>query len=147
MTDIIGERRDAEADAFGGIGLALTVERLMQAELVEQDHGQQVGAGASARDRMEWRRRLGDGSAITADELLADGLQHDPLPRHDFETVGPGLADLFEPGAAAARAVLWRGHDNTVTRQILLQGASDALAAGEGCAGGAPGARLGHGHL
>ena len=147
MTDIIGERRDAEADAFGGIGLALTVERLMQAELVEQDHGQQVGAGASARDRMEGRRRLGDGSAITADELLADGLQHDPLPRHDFEAVGLGLADLLELSAAAARAVLWCGHDNTVTRQMLWQGAADGLAAGEGCDGDATGLRPGHGHL
>ena len=119
----------------------------MQAKLVEQDHGQQVGAGASARDRMEGRRRLGDGPAITADELLADGLQHDPLPWHNFETVGLGLADLLELSAAAARAVLWCGHDNTVTRQMLWQGAADGLAAGEGCDGNATGLRLGHDHL
>jgi hypothetical protein len=55
---------------------------------------------------MERRRRLGDGPAITADKLLADGLQHDPLPWHNFKTVGLGLADLLELSAAAARAVL-----------------------------------------
>ena len=100
---------------------------------------------------MEGRRRLGDGPAITADELLADGLwhdpQHDPLPRHDFEAVGPGLADLLELGAGAARAVLWCGHDNTVARQMLRQGTADGLAAGEGYDGDATGLRLGHGHL
>ena len=96
---------------------------------------------------MKGRWRLGDGSAITADELLADGLQHDPqhdpLPRHNFEAVGPGLADLLELSAAAARAVLWCGHDNTVTRQMLRQGTADGLAAGEGYDGDATGLRLG----
>ena len=96
---------------------------------------------------MEGRRRLGDGPAISADELLADGLQRDPLPWHNFETVGPGLADLLELSAAAARAVLWWGDDNTVTRQMLWQGAADGLAAGEGCDGNATGLRLGHDHL
>jgi hypothetical protein len=44
VADIVGERRHADAHAFGGIGFALAVERLMQPELVEQDHRQQVGA-------------------------------------------------------------------------------------------------------
>jgi hypothetical protein len=39
-TDLIGKRRQAEVDTFTGV--TLPVQRLMLAELLEQDHGQQV---------------------------------------------------------------------------------------------------------
>jgi stage V sporulation protein SpoVS len=35
--DLIRQRRDAEVDAFAGEAVALPVQRLMLAELVEQD--------------------------------------------------------------------------------------------------------------
>ena len=69
---LVGQRREAELDAFAGIALALAVQRLMLAELLEQDHGQQARAGPAARGGMERRRRLGDLLAVAAGELLAD---------------------------------------------------------------------------
>ena len=38
--DLIGQRRDAEIDALSGIALALAIQRLVLAELLEQDHRQ-----------------------------------------------------------------------------------------------------------
>jgi hypothetical protein len=58
--DLIGERRQAEVDALAGIALALPVERLMLAELLEQDHRQQARTGKAAGHDMERRRRLRD---------------------------------------------------------------------------------------
>ena len=72
--DMIGHGRDVELDAFPGIALALAVERLMHAVLLEQDHRQQAGADPAARDDVEGCRRLGDRLAIAAGELLAHGL-------------------------------------------------------------------------
>ena len=58
--DLVGQRRQAKIDALSGVALALAVERLMLAELLEQDHRQQVRAGEAARRDMERRRRLRD---------------------------------------------------------------------------------------
>ena len=69
--DLVGQRRQAQLDAFVGIALALAVERLMLAVLLEQDHRQQARAGPAARERMERRRRLADLLAVAAGELLA----------------------------------------------------------------------------
>ena len=49
--DLIGQRRQAQGHAFAGVALGLAVERLMLAELLEQDHRQQAGAGPASRDR------------------------------------------------------------------------------------------------
>jgi len=38
-TDLIGQRRQAQLDAFAGIALTLPVQRLVLAELLEQHHG------------------------------------------------------------------------------------------------------------
>ena len=56
--DLVGERREAEIDAFAGIALGLAVERLMLPVLLEQDHGQQARPGKAARQHVERRRRL-----------------------------------------------------------------------------------------
>ena len=42
--DLVGQRGQAEQHALAGIALGLAVERLMLAELLEQDHRQQAGA-------------------------------------------------------------------------------------------------------
>lgn len=51
--DLIGKRRQAEIDPLSGMALALTVQRLMLGELLEQDHRQQVGSGKAAWRHME----------------------------------------------------------------------------------------------
>jgi hypothetical protein len=39
-TDLVGQRRHAQIDAFAPVAFALAVQGLMLAELLEQDHGQ-----------------------------------------------------------------------------------------------------------
>jgi hypothetical protein len=55
--DKVGQRRQAEIDAFTGIALALPVQGLMLAVLLEQDHRQQAWPGEAARRHMERRSR------------------------------------------------------------------------------------------
>ena len=55
---MIGQRRQRQIDALAGVALALPVQRLVLAELLEQHHGQQVRPGMAARDDVERRRRL-----------------------------------------------------------------------------------------
>src|SRR5262249_57984715 len=79
--DLVGQCRQAEIDALPPVALALPVQRLMLAELLEQDHSQQVGAGKAAWRHIERRRRLRDRLALPARELLAHRLDHLPLAR------------------------------------------------------------------
>lgn len=77
--DLTGQCRQAQIDALPDIALALPVQGLMLAELLEQGHGQQVGPGEAARRHVERRRRLGDRLAAPARELLAHRLNYLPL--------------------------------------------------------------------
>jgi hypothetical protein len=45
---LIGQRRQADRDAFPAEALALPVQGLVLTELVDQDHGQQAGTGPGA---------------------------------------------------------------------------------------------------
>ena len=56
--DLVRQRRHAQIDALPPVALALAVQRLMLAELLEQDHRQQIRAGKAARRHVERRRRL-----------------------------------------------------------------------------------------
>lgn len=118
VPDIVGKRRHADAHAFGGIGLALAVERLMQAKLVEQDHRQQVGASGCTRNGVEGRWRLRDGLTGLADELLTDRLHDDPLAGNDLTAFRDGLANFLEIRTVAAWAALWRMYDDAVAGDI-----------------------------
>jgi len=104
--DPIGQRRDAEVDAFAREPLALPVQRLMFAELAVHDRCQQVWTGAATRDRMKRRRRLGDRLARPARELLAYRLDHLIATRDALQGLGDRLAELGEL-AAAARTGGW----------------------------------------
>src|SRR5918996_4983733 len=67
---------------------------------------------------MEGRRRLRDPLAVPAGELLADGLDHLPLARDDFQRLGDVLAELRDPPGAATGARR-RGLDhNPLARQM-----------------------------
>ena len=80
--------------------------------------GKQPRPGAPTRNRMRGRRRLGDGLAGPAGELLPHVLDHLPLARHDLQRLGHVLADLAQ-GAAAARTGRRRRIDNPLTRQVV----------------------------
>ena len=60
----------------------------MLTKFLEHQHRQQAGTYKTAGNDMERRRRLADVLAITAGELLADVLDHLPLPRDDLQGLG-----------------------------------------------------------
>ena len=128
--DMIGQSRDVEVDAFAGVGFALPVQRLMLAELGIEDRRQQARPDMAARDDMERCRRLGDRLARPAGELLAHGLDHLPLPRHDLQRFGDGLAEFGEL-AAAARAGGWARDHHPLARQVRRERRACRPSAGE----------------
>ena len=78
---------------------------------------------------MEGRRRLRDPLAVPAGELLADGLDHLPLARDDFQRLGDVLAELRDPPGAATGARR-RGLDhNPLARQMFGERFTDRPAA------------------
>ena len=91
----------------------------MLAELLEQQHGEQVRAGPAARRDVERRRRLADPLAVPARHLLAHVLDHLPLARDHLQRLGDGLAELAQPRAAAAVAGRRRRNDDALARQML----------------------------
>src|SRR6476469_328239 len=122
-TDMISQARDVEIDAFPGITFALSVEWLVAAVLLEQDHRQQAGADPAPRDDVERRRRLGDGLAVPAGALLTHGLADAPASRDDVEGLGDDFAHRGEPMAATAAAGGGRRDDDARARQMSWQGA------------------------
>ena len=73
---LISKRGDAELQAFTGITLGLTVERLMLPILLTQDHCEKVRSHKASRSGVERSWGLVDGLAITAAELLSYCLDH-----------------------------------------------------------------------
>lgn len=57
-SDLVGERRQAEVDAFAGIALGLPVQRLMLPELLEEDDGQKVRSRPDGSRRRDTALRL-----------------------------------------------------------------------------------------
>ena len=117
--DLIGQRRDAEIDALSGIALALAIQRLVLAELLEQDHGQQVRPGKAARRHMEGRGRLRDRLATPARELLTHCLDHLPPPRDDLERLGDVLTQPGQLRRPAAGTALWRRDHHALAGQMI----------------------------
>src|SRR5215471_7512222 len=71
--------------------------------LLERDHGQQARPGEAAGQNVERGWSLRYRLTSSAGELLSDVLHHLPLPRHRFKRLRHILAELGEPGRAAAR--------------------------------------------
>ena len=139
----VGYGREADRNAFQGIALGLSVQGLMLAELLKQDHRQQVGAGPSPRDHVEGRRCLADLLAIPAGELLPHGFDHLPLARDRFQGPGDILAQLAQPIAATAVTCRRRIDDHAIARQVIGEGIPLGALAGEP----RHKRRLGHGQL
>jgi hypothetical protein len=79
----------------------------MLPELLEQDHHrQQAGTGPAASQHMERRRCLANLLAVATSELLADVLDHLPLPRNGFQCLGNVLAQFAQPRAAVVTGVI-----------------------------------------
>src|SRR5436190_9825945 len=71
---------------------------------------------------MERRRRLADLLAVAAGKLLADVLDHLPLPWDHLQRLGDILAQLAPPRATAAQANGRSGLDHPLARQMLGEG-------------------------
>ena len=128
----VGQGRNVERDALGREGPALPGERQVHGELVADDHRQQARAGAPARDGMVRRRRLRDGLAGPAAELLPHRLHDLPLTGHQLQGLRHVLAQLHQSCATTARAGLGRGQHDPLARQVGRQRRPLGLAAGEG---------------
>ena len=135
-TDLVGQRGQAERHALAGIALGLSIERLMLAELLEQDHRQQVRSAPTSRRHMERRGWLADALAVTAGELLPHVLDDFPGARHDLQGLGDILAQLGQTSAAATGACRRARDDDALTRQVLGKWASGRAGAGEPSNGG-----------
>jgi hypothetical protein len=92
-TDLIGKRRQAEVDTFTGV--TLPVQRLMLAELLEQDHGQQVWPcnAALCHERVPAAR-------------MANAFGHDDLKRRTCAVVGFSPTGVIDDIARVAREYL-----------------------------------------
>jgi hypothetical protein len=130
--DLIGERRQAQRNAFARVTLGLAVKRLMLTILLKQDHGEQARPRQAARQHMERRRRLADLLAGAARELLAHILHDLPTPRNDLERLGHVLAELGELRRAAAGAGRRAGNDDALARQMRRKRFARRLAAQRG---------------
>ena len=130
--DLIGERGKADLDPFLRIALRLPVQGQMLAELLEYDHRQQVRAGPAAGRGMKGRRRLADPLAVAAGELLADSLDHFPLPGDHLQRLGDVLAHLHDARRAAAGAGGRRLDHHALARQMLGKRLARGTAALEG---------------
>lgn len=128
---LVGECRQAQRHALAGIALGLAVKRLVLSELLEDDHGQQLGASPAARQDVEWRRGLGDGLTIPARDLLTDSLDHLPLARDDLQGLSDVLAELAQTRAAAAGAGLGRLDHHPLARQVFWEGLARGCLAGK----------------
>jgi hypothetical protein len=133
---LVGERRQTQLDALAGVALALPVQRLMLAELLEQDHRQKRRPGEAARRDMERRGRLRNRLALSAGEALADRLDHLPLARNDLERLRDILAKLRKLRRTAAGAALRRCDHDPLARQMLRERFSRWPLAFEGFDGG-----------
>ena len=83
----------------------------MLADLLKQDHGQQVRPGKAARRDVEGRRRLHDLLAFPARELFPHRLDHLPLPRDHLQRLGASTASPSRnrDSCLAAMTIRWRG--------------------------------------
>jgi hypothetical protein len=116
---LIGERRQAQRDALAGVALALPVQRLMLAELLEQDQRQKARASEAARRDMKRRGRLRNRLALPAGESVARRLDHLPLAGHDLERLRDILAELLKLRRTAAGVALRLCDHNPLARQML----------------------------
>ena len=117
--DLIGERGDAERDAFAREPLGLAVERLVLPVLLEQQHGEEARPRPPTRHDMERCGRLADGLAVAARDLFAHRLDDLPRSRNDLKRLGHILAELRQARAAASRTRARRRDDDALARQML----------------------------
>ena len=115
----VGHGRESDRHAFQGVALGLAVQRLMLTKLLEHDHGQQAGTRPSPGDGVEGCGRLADLLAVSAGELLPDGLDHLPLARLRFQRPGHVLAELAQTVAAATFAGRRRIDHHAFARKVV----------------------------
>ena len=120
-TDRISHGRERDRRALQGIALALPVQRLMLAELLEHDHRKQARPGPSPRDDMIRSRRLTDRLAVAAGKLLPHGLDHLPPARLRIQRPRHILAELAQAETAAAFAPLRRIDHHPFSGKMLRE--------------------------
>ena len=86
--------------------------------LLQEYHSQKAWPRKAAGQNVEGRRRLADLLVGPARKLLADVLDHFPLPRNDIGRLGDIFAKLGKSGRVAARASGRCRNDHAFARQM-----------------------------
>ena len=115
----VGHGRQRDRHAFQSVALGLAVQRLMLAELLEHDHGQQARPRPSPCNDMERRRCLRDLLTVAAGELLPDRLDHLPTTRLRFQGSRHVFAELAQTIAATALTRRRRFDHHTLAGKVI----------------------------
>ena len=128
----VSHGRQADRHAFQSVALGLTVQRLMLAELFEQDHCQQAGSSPSPGNHMERGRCLADLLAIPAGKFLPCPFRSPNFVARD-RLEGPGhvFAQLAQPRAATAATNRRRIDHHALAREVFREAISFGPFAGE----------------
>lgn len=112
---LIGQSRQHDRHAFGGISLSLPIEQHMLAALLMQDPGQQVSASSTTSNHMKRGWCLGEAFTRPSGKTLTL-VRHSPLARNDLQRLNDVLADLDEFVEAAVLTGAWGRFDRAVAR-------------------------------
>ncbi len=137
---LVGRGGQADLHAFPGEAFALAVQRLVLAELLEQQRGQQVRPRPAARRGVERCRRLADRLAVPAGEFLTHRLDDRPPRGNALGRLGDAFAQLAQPGRATAWARRRRRDHDALARQVRRERLARRRFAGDAGRAG----RLGH---
>ena len=118
----VGHRRQRDRHAFQSVALSLAIERLMLAELLKHDHGQQARPRPSPCNNVERRRCLRDLLTVAAGELLPNRLDDLPTTRLRFQGSGYVFAELAKTVAAAAFTRLRSFDHHTLAGKVIGKG-------------------------
>jgi hypothetical protein len=130
--DLVSQRREAQGDTLPLEAIALTVQGLMQAVLLEGEVRQEVRPEHSARGYVERRRGLADPLALTARDLLPNRLDHLVPGRHPLERFGDVCGQMAQIVRTATGAGVGRGDHDLFAWQVSREVAARGPLAGKG---------------
>ena len=121
MPDPVGQGGALDRDAFARQDRRLTVERQPVEVFADHDIGDQARTWPALFDRQIGGGRLHDALAAAAAELGPNMADHLEPGRDLLQDLSDVLAELAEPGAAAARADRTRIMHDLLARQMIGQ--------------------------
>src|ERR1044071_5704629 len=94
----------------------------MLTKFVKQDRRQEMGSNIAPWRRMEWRRRLRDGLAVPATELLPHRVDHLEPAWNLLQRRGHAFAELRQPRRPAAGTLRRSRQDHALALDVIRKG-------------------------